>query len=84
MSTHQHERWQLRPSAKGGVYCAACGDHVDAPVTYGVRDKGRDTNLVAVHPHYDSAKQTVDAHPDWYELVCTAYPSDPKQRWYEV
>jgi len=33
MTEHQHERWQLRPSAKGGVYCAACGDHVDAPTT---------------------------------------------------
>lgn len=82
MSAHQHERWQLRPNGKVGVYCAACGDEVDAPLTYGVRDKGRDINLVAIHPDYISAKQAVDANPGWYELVCTAYPSDPKQVWY--
>jgi len=22
---HQHEAWQIRESAKGGFYCAACG-----------------------------------------------------------
>jgi hypothetical protein len=23
--THQHEAWQLAPSASGGTYCRACG-----------------------------------------------------------
>ena len=23
---HVHEKWQLQESAKGGMYCAACGD----------------------------------------------------------
>lgn len=26
---HDHESWQLQESAKGGWYCAACGEHVD-------------------------------------------------------
>lgn len=26
---HQHERWQLQESAKGGMYCAACGEDVN-------------------------------------------------------
>jgi hypothetical protein len=25
---HQHEKWQLQESAKGGMYCAACGEAV--------------------------------------------------------
>lgn len=25
---HQHEKWQLQESAKGGMYCAACGEEV--------------------------------------------------------
>lgn len=25
MTNHQHESWQLEESAKGGVYCKACG-----------------------------------------------------------
>jgi hypothetical protein len=25
---HQHEKWQLQESAKGGMYCAACGEDV--------------------------------------------------------
>ena len=28
---HEHEEWQLLPSAKGGRYCGACGVHVDDP-----------------------------------------------------
>jgi hypothetical protein len=25
---HQHEKWMLQESAKGGMYCAACGEDV--------------------------------------------------------
>lgn len=25
---HQHEAWQIRDSASGGRYCAACGRHI--------------------------------------------------------
>lgn len=79
MSNHQHERWQLRPNGKGGVYCAACGDAVDAPLTYGVRD--RDTKIVAAHPNRASAEDAASLF-EAFELVCTAYPSDPKKVWY--
>lgn len=27
-SDHDHEKWQLQDSAKGGKYCAACGEYV--------------------------------------------------------
>lgn len=26
---HEHEQWQLQESASGGMYCAACGAHID-------------------------------------------------------
>lgn len=26
---HYHAKWMLQESAKGGRYCAACGEHVD-------------------------------------------------------
>jgi len=26
---HVHEKWQLQESAKGGLYCAACGEDMD-------------------------------------------------------
>jgi len=85
MNAHQHESWQLRPSGKRGVYCAACGEHVDAQLTYGVRDIGDQASpVVAAHQDRFSAERAVNAHPGWYELVCTVYPSDPKQRWYKV
>lgn len=29
IATHEHEGWQLRESASGGLYCAACGRPVD-------------------------------------------------------
>lgn len=28
-SGHHHESWQLQESAKGGLYCAACGEDVE-------------------------------------------------------
>lgn len=28
IANHQHEAWQLQESAKGGMYCAACGQDV--------------------------------------------------------
>ena len=28
MSRHEHEAWQIRESATGGMYCAACGQDV--------------------------------------------------------
>lgn len=28
-SGHRHECWQLQESAKGGMYCAACGEDVE-------------------------------------------------------
>lgn len=28
---HHHEPWMIRESARGGWFCAACGDHVDPP-----------------------------------------------------
>lgn len=28
-TTHQHEKWQIRESASGGFYCAACGEHTN-------------------------------------------------------
>lgn len=85
MSAHQHERWQLRPNSRDGVYCAACGDTVDAPLTYGVREKSSNGgSVVAVHSSKESAEETVTNHPDWFEVVCTAYPSDPKKVWYEA
>jgi len=27
-SNHQHEKWQMQKSAKGGMYCAVCGQSV--------------------------------------------------------
>jgi hypothetical protein len=30
---HQHEKWQLQESAKGGMYCAACGEDVQLPLS---------------------------------------------------
>ncbi|MFV8160846.1 hypothetical protein ACNQVK_01595 [Mycobacterium sp. 134] len=35
-SGHEHEDWQLQKSAKGGWYCAACGE----PVEQGPRRNG--------------------------------------------
>lgn len=29
---HQHEQWQIRESATGGTYCAACGGQVEEPI----------------------------------------------------
>lgn len=31
-SAHEHESWMIRPSAKGGHYCAACGQTVERAV----------------------------------------------------
>ncbi|ADL71168.1 hypothetical protein ANGELICA_79 [Mycobacterium phage Angelica] len=28
---HEHEGWQIQPSASGGWYCAACGEAVSGP-----------------------------------------------------
>ena len=28
IETHEHEAWQIRESASGGLYCAACGSPI--------------------------------------------------------
>lgn len=32
LTSHEHEAWQIRESAKGGNYCAACGESVEGEV----------------------------------------------------
>ena len=35
-AAHHHEAWQIRESAKGGTYCAACGGTVTPPPMHAV------------------------------------------------
>ncbi len=35
-AAHHHEAWQVRESAKGGTYCAACGATVTPPPMHAV------------------------------------------------
>lgn len=79
MSNHQHEQWQLRPSELGGLYCRACGTGVEGDVDWGVRDKRRYiSSVVALHPSCESAIVTIEAHPDWYEVVWSIRPAERK------
>ncbi|UVD41038.1 hypothetical protein [Mycobacterium phage Kashi_RDG1] len=46
MNGHEHEGWQIQPSASGGWYCAACGEAVAESLVF----------RTAPFPHYHARR----------------------------
>lgn len=59
-SAHEHESWMIQPSAKGGHYCAACGQTVERvviPAVEGLRNI--DVPATVVRPDPDNSDHVI-------------------------